>query len=74
MKDSGNKPFRDAARALAGMAQIGIRIAACILIGVFLGRYLDRISGASPWFLLVCALLGVGAAIKMLFDSAKKGR
>ena len=65
--------MRDAAKALAHMSQIGLRIAACVFIGVFLGRCLDRVLGTSPWLLLLFSLLGVGAAFKMLFDSAKKG-
>ena len=74
MKDGKNKPLKDSAKALVGMSQFGIRIAACIMIGVLLGRYLDGLLGTSPWLILLFSLLGVGAAMKMLFDSAKKGR
>lgn len=47
-------------------------MASCVFIGVFLGRYLDKLLGSSPWLLLVFSLIGVGAAIKVLFDFANK--
>jgi ATP synthase protein I len=43
-------------------------MAACVLIGVFLGRFLDGLLGTSPWLLLLCSLLGVGAALKAVFE------
>jgi ATP synthase protein I len=47
-------------------------MAACVLIGVFLGRFLDNLLNTSPWLLLLFSLLGVGAALKALFDLAAK--
>jgi ATP synthase protein I len=46
-------------------------MAASVLVGVLLGKYLDGLFGASPWFLLVFSLLGAGAAIKALFNIPK---
>jgi len=60
------------ARALAQLSQIGITIIACLCVGIFLGWYLDRLLGTEPWLLLVCSLLGIGAAFKSIFDFAKK--
>ena len=59
-------------RGLMFVSQIGITIAACILIGVFLGKFLDSYFGTSPWLLLIFSLLGAGAAFKSLFDLAHR--
>ncbi|NLM60667.1 MAG: AtpZ/AtpI family protein [Clostridiales bacterium] len=42
-----------------------------VLLGVFLGKFLDSLLNTSPWLLLVFSLLGAGAAIKSLYDSSK---
>ncbi|NLV86096.1 MAG: AtpZ/AtpI family protein [Clostridiales bacterium] len=47
-------------------------MAACVLIGVFLGRFLDNLLGTSPWLLLLFSLLGAGAAFKTLLDLGQK--
>jgi len=59
-------------RGLSHLSQVGITIFACILIGVFLGRFLDQTFNTSPWLLLIFSFLGVGAAFKYLFDLSKK--
>ncbi|MCL2002384.1 MAG: AtpZ/AtpI family protein [Oscillospiraceae bacterium] len=56
------------AKAFALLSQIGITVAVCVAIGVFLGRWLDGLLGTSPWLLLVCSLLGVGAGVKYIMD------
>lgn len=62
-------------RALANFSQIGVTMAASVLVGVLLGKYLDGYLGTTPWLLLIFSLLGVGAAVKALFNIAgdKKG-
>lgn len=69
-KDDNHR--RDMMRALSMFTQIGIMIAASILIGVFLGRFLDNLLGTSPWLLLLFSFLGVGAAFRLLYGMAKK--
>ena len=59
-------------KSLALLSQVGITIVACVLIGVFLGRFLDWLLGTTPWLLIVFSLFGVAAAFKSLFDIAKK--
>jgi len=63
---------RDWVKALAFLSQIGITIAACIVVGVFLGIFLDRFFGTSPVLTIICSLLGLVAAFKSIFDLAKK--
>ncbi len=65
-------PGRELLRALSFFSQIGITMAACVLIGVLLGKFLDGLLGTSPWLLLVFSLLGAGAALKAVFDLGNK--
>lgn len=63
-----NKPKNyETLRAIAYFSQIGVTMAATVLVGVLLGKYLDDLLGTTPWLLLVFSLLGGGAAIKSLF-------
>lgn len=64
-KKSGQKQV---IRSIGYITQIGITIAATIMLGVFLGRILDNWLGTSPWLLLFFSLLGMAAAIKALFE------
>ena len=50
-------------RALSFLSQLGVTIFACLLIGVLLGKYLDKFLGTSPWLLVVFSLLGVITAV-----------
>ncbi|WP_313128699.1 AtpZ/AtpI family protein [Anaerocolumna sp.] len=59
-------------RAFAYVSQIGVTMAASVLVGVLLGKFLDSLFGTKPWLLLIFSLLGVGAAIKSLFDISQK--
>lgn len=65
---SAEKQRREVLRSLALLSQIGITIIACVMIGVFFGRFLDNLLGTSPWLLLVFSLLGAAAAFKSIFD------
>ncbi|NLL80943.1 MAG: AtpZ/AtpI family protein [Tissierellia bacterium] len=46
-------------------------MASSVFVGVMLGKYLDGFLGTSPWLLLIFSLLGVGAAIRVLFNISK---
>ena len=59
-------------RGVMAVSRIGINMASCVLIGIFIGQFLDRRFGASPWFLLFFSLLGVAVSFKVLIDFAKK--
>ena len=59
-------------RSFSVVTQIGITTAACLFIGVMLGRFLDGKLNSFPIFLLIFSLLGLAAAIKAIFDLAKK--
>lgn len=67
-KKSKNHQF---IRGLSYLSQMGLTIIASVLIGVFLGKFLDKILGTTPWFLLFFSLVGVGAAIRNIFIMSK---
>ena len=60
------------AHGLGIVLNFAVTAAACVLIGVFLGLFLDRRLGTDPWLVIVFSLLGVLAAFKSMFDMAKK--
>ena len=73
--DRDNKPkTNETLRALAYFSQIGVTMAASVLIGVLLGKYLDILFGTAPWLGLVFSLLGAGAAIKSVFSFSNPDR
>ena len=59
-------------RAVSFSSQIAFTIVACIVIGVFLGKFLDDLLGTSPWLLLILSLLGMIAAFRAILSLAKK--
>ena len=60
------------AKAFALLAQMGVTIAVCIALSIFIGYQLDRFLGTSPWLLLLFILFGIIAALKSIFDFAKR--
>lgn len=60
------------AESLVDFTQIGITMAASVLIGVLIGSFLDRRLNTSPWLLLVFAFIGVGAAFRSLLALAER--
>ncbi|MCL2023842.1 MAG: AtpZ/AtpI family protein [Oscillospiraceae bacterium] len=59
--------------AVSNISQIGFTIVACVLVGVLLGSFLDKLFGTAPWLLLIFSLFGAGAAFKSLYQYAREG-
>jgi ATP synthase protein I len=59
-------------RAVGYMSHIAISMAACVIIGVLFGLFLDNRLGTDPWLVLVFSFLGCAAAFKVMIDIAKK--
>jgi ATP synthase protein I len=72
INNNNNNQHKEFTRALALLSQIAISIIACVAVGIFVGWFLDRLLGTSPWLLLVFTLVGAVAAFKSIFDFAKK--
>jgi len=54
-------------QAITIFSQIGVSIAACLFIGIMLGKFLDEWLGTSPLLILICTFLGLAAAIRAIF-------
>ena len=59
------------AKAFALVTQLGLQMACCVVIGVLLGVFLDRLLGTMPIFIIIFSILGTGASIKIIFDISK---
>lgn len=54
-----------ALQALSFLGNIGFIVVAAVLLGWFVGDWLDRKLGTAPWLLLACLILSlVGAAVE----------
>ena len=54
-------------RSLYSLMTVGTTLVACIVTGYFLGSFLDRKLGTSPWLVVVGVLLGTAAGFVGLF-------
>lgn len=56
-------------RVLGLMTNIGITLAASVLIGYYMGHYLDRwlLHRTDSWFTIFFALCGIGAGFRAVF-------
>ncbi|MGL4362113.1 MAG: AtpZ/AtpI family protein [Cellulosilyticaceae bacterium] len=58
--------------ALALLNQVGIVMAVPIFMCLFIGIFLDRLTGMEPLWLIIFILLGVGAAFRNLYHIMDK--
>ncbi|HAA89103.1 MAG: Uncharacterized protein XD63_0576 [Thermoanaerobacterales bacterium 50_218] len=56
-------------RALSLMTNIGLTMAASVLIGYFMGHYLDKwiLHKEDSWFTIVFSLFGIAAGFRVIF-------
>ncbi|MFO1518168.1 MAG: AtpZ/AtpI family protein [bacterium] len=69
-RDSQKKKLSDRESFLLAFGvygAVGFQLVAAILVGAFLGQWLDRKWGSSPWLLLVGLSLGCAAGFYQLF-------
>lgn len=72
MRQNKKKQSNEIIKGISLLSQIGFMVAACILTGVLLGRFLDGVFNTSPWLVLLFSLLGTGAAFKYLMEFTKR--
>lgn len=70
--NNDKKVSKELMQALSFFSQIGITIVACVLVGVLVGSFLDKLFGTTPWLLLFFSFCGVGAAFKSIFEQSRK--
>ena len=64
------KEFSTVGRSLSLVGSFGLTMGAAILIGYYLGSYIDRKLGTTPWFMLVFLILFmIGAFIKFVQEA-----
>ena len=66
------KEYKSIGRAFALITFMGVSVMICIGVGIFIGWLLDNWLGTSPWLLMVFTILGIIAAIKSMYDMAKR--
>jgi F0F1-type ATP synthase assembly protein I len=54
-------------QGIALITQIGLSMIVPIILGIFIGRFLDNLIGTNNIFLFVFIIIGVGAAFLNLF-------
>ena|SRR5689334_20005577 len=76
---SGDRPGpRNASKPASGAeyAGAGLQLAMTLVAFMFLGIWLDKRLGGSPWFVLICVFVGAGAGFysiyRKLMGSAKR--
>lgn len=53
------------------MAELGLRLALPIVVGVVVGAWLDGTLGTTPWLVLAGSLIGIGVAFYELLSVAR---
>ena len=70
----GPKTRRAGTPSGADFAGAGLQFAAAIVAFMFLGIWLDKTLGSSPWFVLVCVFLGAGAGFYSIYRKLTGGK
>lgn len=62
-------------KGLGMFLSAGFTMAGSVLFGYFVGNWLDKYFGTTPWLTIIMFLLGTAAGIKSLYDLTfpKKG-
>ena len=54
-------------KALGMISTMGISVAVAIVIGVFIGRQLDKWLGTAPWFFFIFLFFGIAAGFRNIY-------
>ena len=58
-------------RATGLFMQLGLSMVFCVVIGFFIGRFLDGFLGTLPVLMIIFSFIGLGAALKVMYDIVK---
>ncbi len=59
-------------RKIAAISSLGLMLPSSIVVGLFLGYYLDKFFGTHPWLLLVFFILGAVSGFYSLIRGLNK--
>ena len=59
-------------RSIMNLMTVGTVLVGCIVIGYFLGSYLDRKLGTGPWLVVAGVMLGTAAGFVGLFRTVSR--
>ena len=54
------------------LSTVGLELGFAVLLGLFIGQYLDGVLGTEPWLLLLFLLLGAAAGFRRLYRLLKE--
>ena len=70
MKPDTKKDLSNVIKSVSHIGSFGLTMGACILLGYYLGSYIDRKLDTSPWFMIILVLLFMlGAFIKFVQET-----
>jgi len=69
-----NEEIKRLFKALAFLSTVGIAMAISIVMGVYIGRYLDKVFGTEPYLFYVFLGFGIAAAFRSLYVLYKRGK
>ena len=72
MPDLSKDERKKILKAAALMTQLAVGTITCIALSIIIGLLLDDWLGTSPLFILVFVFLGIIAAFKYMYDTAKR--
>jgi ATP synthase protein I len=64
---------RQLMRSLSFLSSIGISMVAASFIGLFIGVYLDKWLGTTPWMTLIWLGIGIVAGFRNIFILTRRG-
>lgn len=59
-------------RVIGTLSTVGITLVVSTVIGYYMGFYLDKLFGTSPWLTVVFLMFGIAAGFKNLFTAARR--
>jgi ATP synthase protein I len=54
-------------QAIGLVSLIGVDMAVCVVAGVWLGKYIDRLLATNPWFMMLGLLAGLAIGVYSVY-------
>ncbi|MBN2108020.1 MAG: AtpZ/AtpI family protein [Deltaproteobacteria bacterium] len=70
MKSGTKKDLSNVLKSVSHIGSFGLTMGACILLGYYLGSYIDEKLNSAPWFMILLVVLFMaGAFIKFVQET-----